>query len=200
MVRKTSPGWWSKLCIQKHITLIKTLRGWNVWRRHTDSQCVLFVWYSVPEVQLHCDDTCNCSTFCTYIRSGLPHNVVHSSSFVYWGEPERAPHRRVCCGICLYYILLFLVRRAVSHLQLLFCVHMSTFNFSWLLTCTPRCLQLIACMKCSVNVTLHFFTAFSLLCGRVSWILQAPQALRGTKKRDFDVGENVKGPPCCRNS
>ena len=21
-----------------------------------------------------------------------------------WGEPERAPHRRVCCGICLYYI------------------------------------------------------------------------------------------------
>ena len=20
----------------------------------------------------------------------------------YWGEPERAPHRQVCCGICLY--------------------------------------------------------------------------------------------------
>ena len=30
MVRKTSPGWRSKLCIQEHITLIKTLRGWNV--------------------------------------------------------------------------------------------------------------------------------------------------------------------------
>ena len=73
-----------------------------------------------------------------------------------WGEPERAPHRRVCCGIFLYYIL-FLVRRAISHLQLIFCVHMSTFNFSWLLTCTPHCLQLIACMKCSVNVMSHFY-------------------------------------------
>ena len=38
----------------------------------------------------------------------------------YWDEPERAPHRRVCCGISLYYIL-FLVRRAVNHFRLLFC-------------------------------------------------------------------------------
>ena len=28
------------------------------------------------------DDTCNCSTFCTYPRSGSPHNVVHSSSII----------------------------------------------------------------------------------------------------------------------
>ena len=26
--------------------------------------------------------TCNCSTFCTYTRSGSPHNVMHSSSYV----------------------------------------------------------------------------------------------------------------------
>ena len=38
------------------------------------------------------------------------------------------------------------------------------------------------------------FAAFSLLCDHVSWILQALQALRGTKKRDFDVAENEKGP------
>ena len=37
----------------------------------------------------------------------------------YWGERERAPHRRVCCGICLYYRI-YLVRRAVSHFRLLF--------------------------------------------------------------------------------
>jgi len=35
-----------------------------------------------------------------------------------WGEPERAPHRRVCCGISLY---IYLVRRAISHFRLLFC-------------------------------------------------------------------------------
>jgi len=48
-----------------------------------DTQCVLFVWYSVPEVQLHSDDTCNCCTFCMHTRSGSPHNVVHSSSKLY---------------------------------------------------------------------------------------------------------------------
>ena len=38
----------------------------------------------------------------------------------YWGEPERAPHRRVCCGISIY-MYIYLVRRAVSHIRLLFC-------------------------------------------------------------------------------
>jgi len=36
-----------------------------------------------------------------------------------WGEPEGAPHRRVCRGICLY--ILYTVRHAVSHFCLLFC-------------------------------------------------------------------------------
>ena len=39
-----------------------------------------------------------------------------------WDEPERAPHRRVGCGISLY-MYIYLVRRAVSHIRLLFCVH-----------------------------------------------------------------------------
>jgi len=34
----------------------------------------------------------------------------------YWGEPERAPHRQVCCGNNIY-----IVCRAVSHFRLLFC-------------------------------------------------------------------------------
>ena len=39
-----------------------------------------------------------------------------------WGEPERAPHRWVCCGICLYYyIYIRIVRCAISHFWLLFC-------------------------------------------------------------------------------
>jgi len=37
-----------------------------------------------------------------------------------WGKPERAPHRRLCCGICLYYI--YIIRHAVSHFQLLFSI------------------------------------------------------------------------------
>ena len=37
-----------------------------------------------------------------------------------WDEPERAPHRRVGCGISLY-MYIYLVRRAVSHIRLLFC-------------------------------------------------------------------------------
>ena len=40
-----------------------------------------FLWYSVAWVQLHSDDTCNCSTFCTHTHSGSPHNIVHSSSW-----------------------------------------------------------------------------------------------------------------------
>jgi len=35
-----------------------------------------------PDFQLHSDDTCNCSTFCTYTHSGSPHNVMHSSSIM----------------------------------------------------------------------------------------------------------------------
>ena len=70
------------------------------------------------------------------------HNPYLNISFMVTpGWRETSMWRRVCSGICLYYNI-FLVRRAVSHLQLLFCVHMSTFNFSWLLTCTPHCLQL----------------------------------------------------------
>ena len=48
--------------------------------------------------------------------------------FNYWGKPERAPHRRLCCGIFLYiiiilckYIHIYIVRCAVNHFQLLFC-------------------------------------------------------------------------------
>jgi len=37
-----------------------------------------------------------------------------------WGEHERAPHRRLCCGICQY-IYIYIVHRAVGHFQLLFC-------------------------------------------------------------------------------
>ena len=43
----------------------------------------------------------------------------------YWGEPERAPHRRVCCEFSIYlflYIYLCIVRRAVNHFLLVFCV------------------------------------------------------------------------------
>ena len=37
-----------------------------------------------------------------------PHHVLHVTS---WGEPERAPHRRVAIYICVYYnILLCMVR------------------------------------------------------------------------------------------
>ena len=39
-------------------------------------------------------------TFDNCTRSGSPHNVLHSSSN--WGEPERAPHRRVCCEFSIY--------------------------------------------------------------------------------------------------
>jgi len=42
-----------------------------------------------------------------------------------WGERERAPHRPVGCGTCLYIIYIiyyiYIVCRAVSHLRLLFC-------------------------------------------------------------------------------
>jgi len=62
---------------------------------------------------------------------GLVMNTVQineycSQAMNNWGEPERAPHRRVCCGISLYiymyiYMYIYLVRRAVSHFRLLFC-------------------------------------------------------------------------------
>ena len=41
-----------------------------------------------------------------------------------WGEPERAPHRRVCCefSLFLYFYILYIVRRAVNHFLLVFCV------------------------------------------------------------------------------
>ena len=47
---------------------------------------------------------------------------LHFYNLSNWGEPEQAPHRRVCCGISLYiYMYIYLVRRAVSHIRLLFC-------------------------------------------------------------------------------
>ena len=94
--------------------------------------------------------TCNCSMHiqhnvmqlfhansapaCT--RSRSPHNVLHSPSYwgereraphrrVHWGERERAPHRRVQCefSLFLYFyisIYIYIVRRAVNHFLLLF--------------------------------------------------------------------------------
>ena len=38
------------------------------------------------------------------VSSGSPHNVLHFSSYYYyWGEPERAPHRRVERSQSIYY-------------------------------------------------------------------------------------------------
>ena len=41
----------------------------------------------------------------------------------YWGEPERALHKRVCCGNLSIHIVrrIYIVHRAVSHFRLLFC-------------------------------------------------------------------------------
>ena len=46
------------------------------------------------------------------------------------GASLSAPHRRVCCGISLYILYIYLVRCAVSHFRLLFCafLHLSLFQ------------------------------------------------------------------------
>ena len=38
-----------------------------------------------------------------------------------WGERERAPHRRVQCEFSLF-LYIYIVRRAVNHFLLVFCV------------------------------------------------------------------------------
>jgi len=52
--------------------------------------------------------------FCWLITSPAVEKTLSAGTDV----PERAPHRRVCCGVSLY---IYLVRRAVSHFRLLFC-------------------------------------------------------------------------------
>ena len=47
--------------------------------------------------------------------------VTNDTFTVYWGEPERAPHRRVCCEFSIYFFI-SIVRRAVNHFLLVFCV------------------------------------------------------------------------------
>jgi len=34
-----------------------------------------------------------------------------------WGKPEQTPHRRVCCGICLY-LLLYIIYHTLCHKSL----------------------------------------------------------------------------------
>ena len=47
--------------------------------------------------------------------------LIPSSMRSSWGEPERAPHRRVCCEFSIY-LYISIVRRAVNHFLLVFCV------------------------------------------------------------------------------
>jgi len=55
--------------------------------------------------------------------------------------------------VYIYYYYLCLVRRAVSHLQLLFCVH---HLIIFVASHVHATLLAIACTKCSMNVRLHF--------------------------------------------
>ena len=71
------------------------------------------------------------SPYLSQLQRYKPTNIYQNLTQFWWTqslttlcEPERAPHRRVCCGISLslyIYIHIFLVRRAVSHIRLLFC-------------------------------------------------------------------------------
>ena len=84
--------------------------------------------------------------------------------------------------------------------------YFASINFSWHLTCTPRCLHemFVTCQivrfttfilhEMFVTCQIVRFTTFILLCDRVSYIPQAPRAIHGTKKRGFGVGGNKIGP------
>jgi len=70
-------------------------------------------------------------------------NTLEMISFRYWGEPERAPHRRVCCKFSIYiYIYISVVRRAASQFLLLFCVCQTY------ICCTSCCKSLPAPILC----------------------------------------------------
>ena len=68
-------------------------------------------WLELPAGNVHrCERCFKPANGPTSINFGLaPCTLILSLSFVslYWGEPERAPHRWVCCGICLYIHIIY---------------------------------------------------------------------------------------------
>ena len=128
---------------------------------HSDDMHALTVMHMhLLHVGTHAHATAPC-TFDNCTHSGSPHNVLHSSSiyaaqfFPYqecndWGEPERTPHRRVCCEFSIYLFISLYISCAM--LIRMTCTDSHAHASA---PCRPR-------NTCSCNCSMHIRQLYSL--------------------------------------